>query len=200
MAELLNQEQQSPEGAVTTPNEQGIEARLAAVEDRLAIYTLIASHPPSADTAAADYTREVYVEDGVFDRGPSLSGARGVQEIASFTLKPEHQEAMRGGLAHFASLPLIDLQGDQAFVTSYIQILQLDHEGTPRELANHGTSLGYRVHRVVTNRWHLVKAGGQWMIKSRTIRSIDGTDEPLALLSQGLSSVLAARFQARRDS
>ena len=100
---------------MTTPNEQGIEARLAAVEDRLAIYTLIASHPPSADTAAADYTREVYVEDGVFDRGPSLSGARGVQEIASFTLKPEHQEAIRGGLAHFASLPLIDLQGDQAF-------------------------------------------------------------------------------------
>jgi len=184
---------------VTAPNDQSIEARLAAVEDRLAIYTLIASHPPSADTAAADYTREVYVEDGVFDRGPSLSGARGVQEIASFTLKPEHQEAIRGGLAHFTSLPLIDLHGDQAFVTSYIQILQLDHEGRPRELANHGTSLGYRVHRVVANRWHLVKVGGQWMIKSRTIRSIDGTDEPLALLSQGLSSVLAARSQAPRD-
>ena len=43
-----------------------LEDRLRAIEDRLAIYTLIASHPPSADTAAANYTREVYVEDGVF--------------------------------------------------------------------------------------------------------------------------------------
>ena len=37
-----------------------LEDRLRAIEDRLAIYTLIASHPPSADTAAANYTREVY--------------------------------------------------------------------------------------------------------------------------------------------
>jgi hypothetical protein len=34
-----------------------LEDRLRANEDRLAIYTLIASHPPSADTAAAYYTR-----------------------------------------------------------------------------------------------------------------------------------------------
>ena len=66
-----------------------LEDSLRAIEDRLAIYTLIASHPPSADTAAANYTREVYVEDGVFDRGPKLEGAYGVGAIASFTLKPE---------------------------------------------------------------------------------------------------------------
>ena len=74
-----------------------LEDRLRAIEDRLAIYTLIASHPPSADTAAANYTREVYVEDGVFDRGPKLEGAYGVDAIASFTLKPEHKEAIQGG-------------------------------------------------------------------------------------------------------
>jgi len=66
-----------------------IEDRLAAIEDRLAIYTLIASHPPSADIACADYTRSVCLDDGVFDRGPVLEGARGVDAIASFTLKPE---------------------------------------------------------------------------------------------------------------
>ena len=70
---------------MSTPSQ---EDRLQAIEDRLAIYTLIASHPPSADTAAANYTREVYTEDGVFDRGPKLEGAKGVDAIASFTLKP----------------------------------------------------------------------------------------------------------------
>ena len=46
------------------------EDRLRAIEDRLEIYNLIASHPPSADTAADYYTRAVYADDGVFDRDP----------------------------------------------------------------------------------------------------------------------------------
>src|SRR4029077_19982118 len=89
---------------MSTPSQ---EDRLQAIEDRLSIYTLIASHPPRADTAAANYTREVYTEDGVFDRGPKLEGAKGVDAIASFTLKPEHKEAIQGGHAHLAGLPLI---------------------------------------------------------------------------------------------
>jgi len=178
---------------VTSSECQNLETRLTAAEDRLAIYTLIASHPPSADTAAANYTHEVYVEDGVFDRGPQLEGARGVDAIAAFTLKPEHERAIRGGLAHFSSLPLIDLHGDEAIVTSYIQIVHLDHNGQARELSNHGTSQGYRIHRVVANRWQLVKIASQWKIRSRTILPIDGSDEALSLLSNGLSGVMAAR-------
>jgi hypothetical protein len=178
---------------MTVPNSNELVERLASVEDRLAIYTLIASHPPSADTAFADYTRDVYLPDGVFDRGPNLEGAKGVDEIASFTLKPAHKEAIHFGLAHFASLPLIDLRGDQAIVTSYLQILHLNHEGAPRDLPNHGTSQGYRIHRVVVNRWELEKVKGQWMIRRRTILPIDGSPEPLHLLSQGLSDVLKER-------
>jgi hypothetical protein len=53
-------------------------------------------------------------------------------------LKREHKEAIQGGLAHFAGLPLIDLRGNEAIVTSYLQILCLDHQGEPRELPNHG--------------------------------------------------------------
>jgi hypothetical protein len=178
---------------MTLHNSKDLAERLAAVEDRLAIYTLIASHPPSADTAAANYTREVYLADGVFDRGPNLEGAKGVDEIASFTLKPAHQEAIHLGLAHFAGLPLIDLHGDHAIVTSYLQVLHLDHEGASRELPNHGTSQGYRIHRVVVNRWELEKVHGQWMIQRRTILPVDGSPEPLHLLSQGLSDVLKDR-------
>src|SRR5688572_8136240 len=37
-----------------------IEDRLRAIEDRLEIYNLIASHPPSADTGADYFTRAAY--------------------------------------------------------------------------------------------------------------------------------------------
>jgi hypothetical protein len=114
---------------MTASEQRNLETRLAAVEDRLAIYTFIASHPPSADTAASDYTREVYTEDDTFDRSPKVESATGVDAIASFTLKPAHQEAIRLGLAHFFGLELISLRGDEAIVTSYLQILHLDHEG-----------------------------------------------------------------------
>lgn len=178
---------------MTLSDQTDLAERISAIEDRLAIYTLIASHPPSADTAYAQYTRDVYLPDGVFDRGPNLEGAQGVEAIAAFTLKPAHQEAIHLGLAHFGSLPLIDLRGDHAIITSYLQILHLDHDGTPRELPNHGTSLGYRIHRVVVNRWELEKVDGQWMIHRRTFLPVDGTAEPLHLLSQGLVDVLKER-------
>ena len=46
---------------------QSLEDRIRAIEDRLEIYNLIASHPPSADTGADYYTRTAYVEDGELD-------------------------------------------------------------------------------------------------------------------------------------
>lgn len=165
------------------------ETRLRTIEDKLAIYELIASHPPSADTGAADYTVSVYREDGVFDRGPTLDGAKGAKEIAAFILRPEHREAIRGGLAHFTGLPLIDLRGDTAIVTSYLMIVHLDHEGEPRELANHGVSTGYRIHRAVVNRWELERHDGRWMIAKRTLLPVDGSEIHQALLRRGLSDL-----------
>jgi hypothetical protein len=41
-----------------------IEDRLRAVEDRLAIYHLIASHPPAADTGTDRYYRDAFTPDG----------------------------------------------------------------------------------------------------------------------------------------
>ena len=50
-------------------NDRNLESRLRIIEDKLAIYELIASHRPIADTAHSRYTSSVYLEDGVFDRG-----------------------------------------------------------------------------------------------------------------------------------
>ncbi|HBK45167.1 MAG TPA: nuclear transport factor 2 family protein [Xanthomonadaceae bacterium] len=172
---------------------QELENRLRIVEDKLAIQELIASHPPSADTGAADYTRSVYLEDGVFDRGPGLDGAAGAQDIAAFIQRPEHHQAIRRGLAHVAGHPLIDLRGDAAVVTSYLMIVHLDHEGRSRELPNHGVSPGYRIHRAVVNRWELERHHGRWRIARRTLLPVDGSDAQLDLLRDGLDAALRER-------
>src|SRR5262249_62129467 len=94
-----------------------LEQRIKAIEDRLEIYNLIAGNPPSADTGADYYAEAVYTEDGVFDRGPDLSGGRGNKAIAASLQSAGHQAAIAGGLAHFTGLPYIELDGDTAVVT-----------------------------------------------------------------------------------
>jgi len=164
-----------------------LEDRLRAIEDRLAILNLIASHPPSADTGADYYTRAVYAEDGVFDRGPHAGGT-GNAAIAAVVKTPEHHAAIASGLAHFCGLPYIELDGDRAAVTSYLQILTPDPNGAPVELSNHGTSKGFRIHRVAANRWELARTAAGWKIKRRTLRPLDGSEPARQILRQALEA------------
>jgi SnoaL-like domain len=174
------------ENAADSPS---LERRIRAIEDRLAIYNLIASHPPSADTGAAAYAEAVYAEDGVFDRGPGLSGATGNKAIAANLKSEGHQAAIAGGLAHFTGLPHIALDGDTAVVTSYLQILTPNKTGENVEVPNHGTSRGYHIHRVVTNRWELARTPDGWKIKRRTLRLVDGSEPSRELLRGALGAL-----------
>ena len=167
-----------------------LEQRLRFIEDRLAIYNLIASHPPSADTGADYYTAAVYAENGVFDRGENLLGAIGRDEIAAIVKTAPHQEAIAGGLAHFAGLPHVVIEGDNAVVTSYLQILVPNKTGEAIDLPNHGASQGYRIHRVVANRWELERESGVWKIRRRTLRPLDGSEPARALLRRALEAYL----------
>jgi hypothetical protein len=60
-----------------------LEQRVRRIEDRLEIYNLIASHPPSADTGAGDYTASVWTEESVFDRGAEFARPTGRAAIAA---------------------------------------------------------------------------------------------------------------------
>jgi len=169
----------------TTAETRTLEERLRAIEDRLEIYNLIASHPPSADSAADHFIRAIYVQDGVID----LAGgkrASGNEAAAAMVNTPGHQAAIKGGLAHFASLPRVEIDGDEAVVTSYLQILTPHPTAEPVEVPDHGVSRGYRVHRVGANRWELVRTPEGWKIKRRTLRPLDGSDEARTLLRRAL--------------
>ena len=165
-----------------------LEQRVRAIEDRLEIYNLIAGHPPSADTGADYYAEAVYTEDGEFDRGANLTGAHGNKAIAAMLTSDGHRAAIKGGIAHFAGLPHIALNGDEAVVTSYLQILTPNRTGEAIEVPNHGASRGYHIHRVVTSRWDLVRQAGTWKIKRRTIRLVDGSEPSREILRGALQS------------
>ena len=171
-----------------TEQQSTLERRIRAIEDRLEIYNLIAAHPPSADTGADYYAEAVYTEDGVFDRGSDLSGATGNKAIAANLKSPGHQAAIAGGLAHFTGLPHVTVDGDKAVVISYLQILTPRKSGEEVEVPNHGASRGYHIHRVVTNRWDLVRTPSGWKIKRRTLRLVDGSEPSRDLLRGALGA------------
>jgi hypothetical protein len=166
-----------------------LEHRLRAIEDRLEIYNLIASHPPSADTGAKAYAEAVYMEDGVFDRGAELSIWSGNKSIGANLKGEGHQAAIARGLAHFTGLPHVTINGDEAVVISYLQILTPNKTAAPVEVPNHGASRGYHIHRVVTNRWELVRTPSGWKIKRRISRLVDGSEPSREILRGALGNL-----------
>jgi len=65
---------------------RSLEDRIRAIEDRLEIYNLIASHPPSADTGADYYTRAAYAENGELDlgRGKAMAGNEAIAAVTAW--------------------------------------------------------------------------------------------------------------------
>jgi hypothetical protein len=163
-----------------------LEDRVRAIEDRLEIYNLIASHPPGADTGGSEHVAACWMEDGAFDRGEGLSSARGRDGLASQVKTPGHQAAIAGGLAHFTGLPYVKIDGDSAIVISYLQILVPQTQGEPVEVPNHGASKGFRVHRMGANKWELVRTPQGWKFKHRTLRQLDGSEPARQILRQAL--------------
>jgi hypothetical protein len=159
-----------------------IEGRLRAVEDRLAIYQLIASHPPAADTGNDGYYRDAFAADAVIDLGTKT--ATGNEAIASVVKTPEHQGAIAAGLCHFAGLPRVELNGDTATAISYLQVLTPNKDAKPQELSGHGASSGYRIHRLGANRWDLKRTAAGWKVVRRAYRMLDGSDGAPAMLRQ----------------
>ena len=162
--------------------DKSLEDRLRAVEDKLAIFHLIASHPPAADTGNDSYYREAFAADAVIDLGTKT--ARGNEAIAAVVKAPEHQGAIAAGLCHFAGLPRVEVNGDSAVAISYLQVLTPNKEGAPVELSGHGASRGYRVHRLGANRWDFKRTENGWKVVRRAYRMLDGNDAAPAMLRE----------------
>jgi hypothetical protein len=166
---------------------ESLEQRLASIEDRLQIYNLIAAHPLSADTGYGPFLQQIYTEDAEFDRGHDAAGASGRDNLIRLVEGDAHKQALDGGLAHFGNLPYIELNGDEAKVTSYLMLVTFAQDAAPRELANHGVSKGHQIFRVVANRWTVVRTRDGWRIKTRQLFAMDGTQPARELLHEVVS-------------
>jgi len=152
------------------PAKPPLEKRLQEMEDRLEIINLIGGHPPGADSASPEYAASYWTDDGIVDMG---AGPKSYKTMMAILESPDFKTAQGQGICHFAGLPHIALDGNKAVATSYLQILASEPQGEPFELSAHGTSKGFRVHRLSANRWELVRTPQGWRIKSRTWRGMD---------------------------
>jgi len=152
-----------------------LEERIREIEDRLEIYNLIASHPPSADTGSRAHAENAWTEDGTFDRGAEFGGPARTRASNGGAANPEHMRAIEQGLCHFAGLPYVRVEGDTAFAISYLQILVPDRVGPEFTVPNHGKGQGFHVHRLSANRWEFARTPEGWKITSRRLRPLDGT-------------------------
>lgn len=168
---------------MTTPTTETLEQRLRAVEDRLAIYQLIASHPPAADTGTDSYYRDAFMSDGTVDLGGGKA-ANGNEAIAAVVKTEAHQAAIAGGLCHFTGLPRVMIDGDTATATSYLQVITPNRDAAAVDVPGHGSTGGFRIHRLGANRWELVRTPDGWKVTRRTLRQLDGSPEARDLLSR----------------
>lgn len=151
-----------------------LSARIQELEDRLAIYHLMATYGPAVDGDAGDIAGGLWTEDGVYDAGVGVfKGSAGVRDMVD---SPMHREIISQGSAHLIGTPHLELDGDSAVATGYSQLLRYDSE---RE--------AFVVWRVTANRWELKRTPQGWRVHSRLNRLLDGREEARALLRRGVT-------------
>jgi hypothetical protein len=149
-----------------------LEERVRELEDRLAIYNLIATYGPAVDSGSDDVMSAVFREDALYDTDPGPMNGR--PAISAMVRGDGHQGLIRNGAAHVMALPVVRVDGDHAVATGYSRLYRADPEG------------GFEVWRVAANRWELERDGDGWRTVHRVNRLLDGREESRQLLRQGV--------------
>lgn len=150
-----------------------LERRVRELEDRLALYQLIATYGPAVDSGTSEVVGSLWTEAGFYDTFPVVLEGR--DEIAAMVLGDRHQSYMANGCAHVQGMPHIAIHGDTAVATLYSQLFLRDDEND-----------GFRLWRVAANRWELVREAGGWRVVGRVNKLLDGSPDGRELLRRGI--------------
>ena len=150
--------------------------RIAALEDREAIRSLIARYGPLADAGDCAGAAALWTDDGIYEVG-GFGVYQGRAAIQALLDGESHQTLIHGGAAHVLSPPVIDLDGDQATARTYSVVFRKSGES-------------WDAHRASANMWYLARIGAEWKVARRVNSLLDGSADARALIAgQPLPSV-----------
>jgi len=161
-----------------------LEKRISALEDQVAIYQLLMTYGPSADSGSDDVVRAIHHPDAEYDSGLEVfSGGDGIADmIASL---PLHREIMATGSAHIATMPVVRVDGDRAYAVCHGQLLRFDKQAD-----------AFRVWRATAVRLEFRRTDDGWKIYRRVNRLLDGSDGSHQHFRDGLGAVAAIPAEA----
>jgi hypothetical protein len=165
---------------MSTAEFRQVEARLALIEDKLAILNILAGSPLSSDVASESYWQSMFAHNAVMDRGGDQGLVRR-DEIMQIVSSAEQASAM----AHLAALPHIRIEGNRAVATGYLQVLVVDPNSPEVILPGKGARKGLVTYHLTVNRWEFERTDKGWQIARRVIRPM-GTADGQDLLSRGI--------------
>jgi ketosteroid isomerase-like protein len=145
-----------------------LEARIARLEDQLAIHRLINSWGPAVDTGQAEAAAALFSDDAVLKSDMShLIGPAAIEEMVH---SDGQQALIRQGSAHIPAFPLVEIDGDSARALGYSRVYL-------------HTESGYEVWRVSANYWEFRRTANGWRVSRRVNHVIDGGPEAQELLA-----------------
>lgn len=145
---------------------RSLEARIAAIEDRLAIVDLIARYGPAADSGSGEALAALWCDDGEYAFDDTVLRRDQLRALVDLE---EHRRLMAAGCAHVLSPPRIELDGDEATAVNHSVVLE--HDGA-----------AWVPVRVGANRWDFVRTAEGWRIHRRRNRLLTGEAASQALL------------------
>jgi hypothetical protein len=151
--------------------DRSIEERLREVEDRLAIYQLIATYGPAVDSQSKELVGSLWTEDGFYE---TIFRMEGRAEVERMVVTDPHASLVANGVGHVQAMPHVTIDGDTAVATLHTILFLRDEPAD-----------GFRVWRVAASRWELVREPDGWRITGRTNKLLDGTDEAKELFRRG---------------
>lgn len=150
---------------------QSLLERVQLLEDKLAIQELITAYGPAVDAGEAEKVGALWTEDAVYDVDVRMMDGR--EEIMEMVRTRPHQDYIQGGCGHLLDPVNIVVNGDTAIATCHSQLLRRNQDED-----------SFRVWRVTANRFELVKIDGEWKIRRRTSRALNGNPEAVELLAR----------------
>ena len=107
---------------------EALAARVARIEDELAIRRVILTYGPAADAGETARAGALWADDGAYDWDAERPALQGPDAVAAMLQGEGHQSLIARGVAHFAGPPLIEVDGDRATALSYSFVLRRDDD------------------------------------------------------------------------